>query len=402
MNKYLAFVGLSALLMSGAAAAAQPATNVSQSIRAGTTLSGSITWTATARPSGGVSSIHFFIDGVDTWTDTRSPYQFNGDPNGKLDTTTLSNGTHTFRVIASWSRHARASSTVTATVSNATTPPPLPAQCADGIDNDGDGLIDMADPGCTSPSDNDETDPAPPGTEPAPIAGQGYHLTFGDEFNTLDRSVWDDHIWYDEIPHPAWLNFQTVHDGELDLATAATDLYSGCSSLCYPLDTVTTLSSGHSFQYGYFEARMKWTRGAGAWPAFWLIRTDWANGSGGCPGYAGEIDVFEGQGTEPSVFYGTVHKDSACGDDQQNGNNYQPVGVDLTAGFHTYAALWTSTTITWYLDDKPLMSAPTYSTDNAPMFLLLQMWSGGWTSDPSATTPAVLHTQVDWVHVWQK
>ncbi|MBI4152050.1 hypothetical protein HY496_03695, partial [Candidatus Woesearchaeota archaeon] len=36
-------------------------------------------------------------------------------------------------------------------------PPPPPAQCADGKDNDNDGLIDLADPGCASPQDNDET-----------------------------------------------------------------------------------------------------------------------------------------------------------------------------------------------------------------------------------------------------
>lgn len=39
---------------------------------------------------------------------------------------------------------------------------PPPAQCADGVDNDGDSLIDYpADPGCASATDNDETD-APP------------------------------------------------------------------------------------------------------------------------------------------------------------------------------------------------------------------------------------------------
>lgn len=37
----------------------------------------------------------------------------------------------------------------------------LPA-CNDGIDNDGDALVDMADPGCESVIDTDETDPAPP------------------------------------------------------------------------------------------------------------------------------------------------------------------------------------------------------------------------------------------------
>ncbi len=31
-------------------------------------------------------------------------------------------------------------------------------QCSDGIDNDGDDLIDMADPGCSAPGDNDERD----------------------------------------------------------------------------------------------------------------------------------------------------------------------------------------------------------------------------------------------------
>ncbi|MBI2595085.1 MAG: hypothetical protein HYW38_02415 [Candidatus Colwellbacteria bacterium] len=33
--------------------------------------------------------------------------------------------------------------------------PQLP-QCSDGIDNDNDGLIDLSDPGCSSPSDNNE------------------------------------------------------------------------------------------------------------------------------------------------------------------------------------------------------------------------------------------------------
>jgi hypothetical protein len=36
-------------------------------------------------------------------------------------------------------------------------PPPL-AQCADSVDNDGDGLVDLADPGCVDAADNDETD----------------------------------------------------------------------------------------------------------------------------------------------------------------------------------------------------------------------------------------------------
>jgi hypothetical protein len=48
-------------------------------------------------------------------------------------------------------------------------PPPPPAQCADGVDNDGDSLVDLADPGCSSATDNDETNAAPPPTNTANV-----------------------------------------------------------------------------------------------------------------------------------------------------------------------------------------------------------------------------------------
>lgn len=238
---------------------------------------------------------------------------------------------------------------------------------------------------------------------PPPIVGKGYREVFGNEFNSLNRAVWDDHIWYDDPPERAWAPTQYVHGGILNLVSRRNDQYPGCQSNCYPMVTTTTFSSRKSFQYGYFEARMRWTKGAGSWPAFWLISTGWAK-TGSCATPSGELDVMEGQGTEPTVLYGTIHKDSAgrCGGDDQNDNNYHNVGIDLTKGFHTYAALWTASKVSWYLDNRLIMSAPTYPSDNQPMFLLLQMWSGGWTRDPDATSPQELRTEVDWVRVWQR
>jgi hypothetical protein len=75
------------------------------------------------------------------------------------------------------------SSTVESTVGTATTAIPslqAPA-CANGSDDDGDGLVDMADPDCTSPEDTSEApEPAPPaaaspetGSGPTQGAGQG-------------------------------------------------------------------------------------------------------------------------------------------------------------------------------------------------------------------------------------
>ena len=39
--------------------------------------------------------------------------------------------------------------------------------CSNGVDDDGDGLVDLADPDCTSPSDTTEGPVAPAGASPA-------------------------------------------------------------------------------------------------------------------------------------------------------------------------------------------------------------------------------------------
>jgi hypothetical protein len=60
------------------------------------------------------------------------------------------------------------------------------SQCSDGIDNDGDGLIDYpADPDCSSLVDDDESTPPPPpaGYTPPP-GGSGWYYVPGDSSST--------------------------------------------------------------------------------------------------------------------------------------------------------------------------------------------------------------------------
>lgn len=237
--------------------------------------------------------------------------------------------------------------------------------------------------------------PPPPAGEPAPIAGQGYHEVWRDDFDALGSTDWGQGIWYNP---GAPANSIFVANGVLNLVSRR--------SQGYPDITVTTEagSNPHIFQYGYFEARMRWTGGAGAWPAFWLYSYQHAIDNDQCATQAGEIDVMEGQGTEPNVLYGTVHSNTnnCAPADQQNGNNYQPQASRLADNWHTYSAVWTPTTVTWYLDGAQVMSAPTYASDNQTMFILLQMWIGGWTSGTTASTPDELKTEVDYVTAWQK
>jgi hypothetical protein len=49
----------------------------------------------------------------------------------------------------------------------------VPPQCSDLTDNDGDGLVDLQDPGCSSPLDNDEFNPPPGGPGSGTTTGGG-------------------------------------------------------------------------------------------------------------------------------------------------------------------------------------------------------------------------------------
>jgi beta-glucanase (GH16 family) len=162
---------------------------------------------------------------------------------------------------------------------------------------------------------------------------------------------------------------------------------------------------------------MRWTDGAGAWPGFWLFswahatNQNWPNPA--CPGpecLVSELDVMEGQGASVSEplssydFYGTLHRNTGGlyggGPDQFNSNNWQRQSFKLADNWHTYAAKWTLSQVCWYLDDVQTHCAATYDTTNQEMFVLINMWSGGWISEPNSTTPDELHTEVDWVRVW--
>ena len=82
-----------------------------------------------------------------------------------------------------------------------------------------------------------------------------------------------------------------------------------------------------------------------------------------------ELDIMEqtGPGAPISVnsnFVGTVHNHVYTSSNyqytnNQNTNSYQPIsGFDETH-WHIYGVLWTLSTITWYLDDKAVISWPT-------------------------------------------
>ena len=148
---------------------------------------------------------------------------------------------------------------------------------------------------------------------------------------------------------------------------------------------------------------MRWTAGNGSWPAFWLLSNANPTGSNSASLLVSELDIQEANGSQPYGLSDALHKNTSggFGVPDQIGGGWQNMGRDLS-GWHTYSALWTDTTITWYVDGVAAVTSPVFASTNQPMFMLFDMWTGGWTAPVDSTTPDNLVTEVDWARVWQK
>jgi hypothetical protein len=273
------------------------------------------------------------------------------------------------------------------------------------------------------PPPDPEPTPCQPTSAPGPVAGQGYVLRFSDCFGTLSRSIWCWNQWWE--PRPP-LGTQYVADGVLHLVRRRSD--------GYPNVTVSTEPCGQtnpqSFQYGYMEARMRYDTVRGNGPAFWLLSTrhatnpDFANPEPYDPNpycqqnglpvaecWSGELDVFEGfgridVGTRVDDFFsGAVHRNSQgfYGQPDEFRLVQRRTGLDLSQ-WHVYAARWTDSSVSYYIDGQLQGLVSTYDSTRQPMHLLFYNWNTPWEDEnmPNAGTPDRLDVSVDWVRVWQQ
>jgi len=241
-----------------------------------------------------------------------------------------------------------------------------------------------------------------------PSQASGYHLAFSTDFNPLNLSPNSvgSFTWYN--PGIWWESAAPYNN--IFLLNSALDLVWTSGQANADTSISTAAQDGSYYQgwhYGYFEVRMRWDTVNGAWPAIWMIPIQDIL----TPGQQeeGELDIFEGQGGTPDVFYGTIH-DWKNGQDVANNNccnAYQlPGDIDLSQ-FHTYGALWTPGHVSWYLDNRLLNSVETYPIfddlkQNYYLILGSQEgadWTAGDTSGVSATS---ISMKVQWVHVWQR
>ncbi|MGY5355520.1 family 16 glycosylhydrolase [Wenyingzhuangia sp. IMCC45467] len=95
------------------------------------------------------------------------------------------------------------------------------------------------------------------------------------------------------------------------------------------------------FAYAKVEARLKVPSGRGTWPALWML------GYGGWP-RAGEIDIMEHVGYEPTKFHTALHTKNKNGLTGQNFHASQDLGVNVADEFHVITMEWVEKEIFGY------------------------------------------------------
>ena len=240
-----------------------------------------------------------------------------------------------------------------------------------------------------------------------PPQARGYTLVGSTNFNPLSLSPDNEgnYIWYN--PGGASFMSTTPAPAENILASDPGLTLDWTQGQTNPWTSISTAAEDAAYyrawRYGYFEVRMAWDPAVGAWPAIWMRPIQYTEN----PGIeAGELDIYEGQGATPNIFYGTIHDWSASGVDTNNGNDNSymlPSYINVT-NYHTYGVLWVPGQVTWYFDNREVLSAATYPIfDEQDYFLILGMQEGanGSYGNMQGVTASTMSMNVQWVHVFQ-
>jgi Glycosyl hydrolases family 16 len=359
--------------------------SITQSITDGQTLSGSVIWTAS--PTGSPTSVVFYIDGVSKWSEYFAPYQFNGDPDGVLDTTTLTSDAHTFAVVA---KYADGSSTsVTAT---------------DTVDNSMSRVVSSssADPSGQAMPVGDTT-----------VSGQAWHQVFADNFpsnedvalgSTCGDSTAFPHAanvstkWtaypYGWKGTPTWGSYcpeltTSIHDGMMDIWLHSATVN---GTMLHLIDAVEPRfsSGGGSQLYGRYVIRYEEPVSFPMFHLSWLLWPD----SNVWPG-DGEIDFPEGD-TNQATTNAFMHYQGATSGGQQDAYTAQ---TPISGAWHTAVIEWLPSRCTFILDGKTIGNSTSHIPDTSMHYVIQNGGSFGVTT-PNNTSQG--HIYIDWVAIYAR
>lgn len=243
--------------------------------------------------------------------------------------------------------------------------------------------------------------------KPTPIPTlPGWNLVWQDEF---DGKAIDPANWTYDLGGGGWGNGEAeyytsrtenarVENGNL-IIEAHQEKYEGSYYTSARLKT----QGLQSFQYGRVEARLKVPAGAGLWPAFWMLGSNF-NGSNWPD--CGEIDIMEYIGKEPDLIMGTMHGPGyagALGKTKWNRQKY-----NIADDFHTVAIEWDTNQVSWFYDGTKYNTISRVDLGDRewvfdqPFFIILNLAVGGQLPGPvGLNTTFPVQLLVDYVRVYQ-
>ena len=259
--------------------------------------------------------------------------------------------------------------------------------------------------GCKNEMQDDEFQISQNGFS-TPDRYNGMHLTWRDEFDGDQLNLAD---WKHEIGGHGWGNNEleyyqpentAVRNGYLFITAKKEDK----EGMNYTSSRIIT-QGNQEFQYGRIDIRALLPKGQGIWPALWMLGSnvaavDWPA--------CGEIDIMEmigGPGKDNTV-HGTVHWDSTGTHASYGGKHSLGSNKILADEFHVYSLVWTSETITWYIDDiqyETIDITPSALSEfqNKFYFIFNVAVGGNWPGNPDATTVFPQRMAVDYVRIFQ-
>ena len=214
-----------------------------------------------------------------------------------------------------------------------------------------------------------------------------FELSFEDEFDTLDRSVWSGHYTYgdgDHVRRGGYWNSELAYAADGVLTIPMMYRESGLSSggagwYSAGIDTDDDAPNGFSQKYGYFEVRCILPKCADCWAAFWLLNDGAFNvGSEGRDGT--EIDVFESAHygeSRSNVISSNLHYDGYEADHRMLGAKKFLVKGDPYSEFNTYGVEWNEKEYIFYINGVESFRTDFGGVSQEPEYMILSLEVSG-------------------------
>ncbi len=156
-------------------------------------------------------------------------------------------------------------------------------------------------------------------------------------------------------------------------------------------------------RYGRFEARIRLPFGQGMWPAFWMLGADIDENPWPA---AGEIDIMEYRGQNPTVLIGSVHGPGYSGGNAIS-KEYILENDRFDTGFHVFGVEWGPEAVNFYVDDVLYNQITREDVTgewvfDKPFFMLMNLAVGGsFVGSPNEETIFPQSMLVDYVRVYE-